>query len=191
MIGKSSKIVYKICTECYKPFIVGGFRQRVKQCSDICKQKYQRKYWKNQERKYKGYKLYIKECLICKKELKTWKKSQKVHVGLCQERWNRITHNINFKKYKAKRNNIKSMDIRVVFDDSLGKCQLCGRELNLKTEYPHPRSCSIDHIIPISCGGADEYYNVQLACFECNSNKGNGTMPGGEQLKLPMLMARG
>ena len=189
MIGKSSDIVYKTCTECYKPFIVGGMGQRQKQCSDICKEKYHRKCWRDKEREYKGYKLYIKECEICKKELKTYRSTQKVHAGLCQERWDRINRNISCKIYRSKRKNIKSIDIRVVFEDSAGKCQLCGRKLSLRTKYPHPRSCSMDHIIPISCGGADEYYNIQLACFECNSNKGNGTVPGGEQLRLPMLMA--
>jgi len=189
MIGKSSDIVYKTCTECYKPFIVGGMGQRQKQCSDICKEKYHRKCWRDKEREYKGYKLYIKECEICKKELKTWKKSQKVHAGLCQERWERIGKNLRMRRYMSKKNGVK--DIRIVFVDSVGTCQLCGRKLSLRTKYPHARSCSMDHIIPISCGGVDEYYNLQLACFECNSNKGNGTMPGGEQLKLPMLMAGG
>ena len=186
MIGKSCNIYYDICTECFSPF-VKMHKKGKQQCSEQCVESYRRK--RNTERKRisEGYTLYIKECEICKKELKTWKKSQKVHVGLCQARWNRINHNIRAREYISKKNGVN--DIRIVFADSVGKCQLCGRQLSLLTKHPHPRSCSMDHIIPISCGGADEYYNLQLACFICNSNKGNRSMPGGEQLKFPTLMA--
>lgn len=40
------------------------------------------------------------------------------------------------------------------------QCRYCG------PKYP-----SIDHIIPISKGGAHTWENVQVAHFECNPNK--------------------
>ncbi len=64
------------------------------------------------------------------------------------------------------------------------RCQLCNRKLNSKHSVPSPKAPTIDHIIPISLGGEHSYRNTQLACFECNTLKGNGTVKGREQLLL-------
>lgn len=55
-------------------------------------------------------------------------------------------------------------------------CQICGKTCNpndkswgsLGADYP-----TIDHIIPMSKGGAHVWGNVQLACGYCNIHKGN------------------
>jgi 5-methylcytosine-specific restriction endonuclease McrA len=46
---------------------------------------------------------------------------------------------------------------------------------------PHPKAPTIDHILPIACGGNDTRANVQLAHFICNSRKGTR---GSQQLAL-------
>lgn len=71
------------------------------------------------------------------------------------------------------------------FDDSItldavierygGICQLCGKPVDrsdkanghIKRLYP-----TVDHIIPLSKGGAHTWANVQLAHMVCNSRKG-------------------
>lgn len=53
-------------------------------------------------------------------------------------------------------------------------CALCGGKCNWKDKrYGDcgPKYPSIDHIIPLSKGGAHTWENVQVAHFECNSNK--------------------
>ena len=50
-------------------------------------------------------------------------------------------------------------------------CQIC------KNRFPEDKLC-VDHIFPISrldefFGDIDSIYNCQLACFPCNSKKGN------------------
>lgn len=55
-----------------------------------------------------------------------------------------------------------------------GKCALCNESVLLKPRG-HPRVATIDHIVPVSRGGADHISNMQLACFECNEKKGNMT----------------
>jgi 5-methylcytosine-specific restriction endonuclease McrA len=46
------------------------------------------------------------------------------------------------------------------------KCQICGKELSRG-------EITIDHIVPLSKGGSDEFSNCQIACFECNQLKGD------------------
>lgn len=52
-------------------------------------------------------------------------------------------------------------------------CMLCGSPTNLTARVPHPRSATLDHVIPMSKGGAHLYSNVQIAHFICNSKRGN------------------
>lgn len=53
-----------------------------------------------------------------------------------------------------------------------GRCQLCGRKV-AKTLPPHPLSPTLDHIVPLSRGGAHEPRNVQLAHWRCNVRRWN------------------
>lgn len=62
------------------------------------------------------------------------------------------------------------------------RCQICGKRLAMKQKAPHPKSPTIDHVIPLSLGGTHEPANCQSAHFWCNSAKGN--RGGGEQLML-------
>ena len=63
-----------------------------------------------------------------------------------------------------------------------GVCQLCGKKISDRCQWPDLMCGSLDHIIPLSLGGTHEPKNVQLAHFMCNSRKGNRAM--GEQLRL-------
>lgn len=62
------------------------------------------------------------------------------------------------------------------------RCQLCGVLLLKKyetvggSERPHPRSPTIDHIVPLSFGPSSPGHvpsNVQACCWDCNSRKSN------------------
>lgn len=66
-----------------------------------------------------------------------------------------------------------------VYSKSYGICQLCYSPVSKHLKYPHPKSASIDHIIPLSRGGADNIYNMQLAHLVCNMKKGNKILPFG------------
>jgi 5-methylcytosine-specific restriction endonuclease McrA len=61
------------------------------------------------------------------------------------------------------------------------RCGLCGKRVG-EQAWPHPLSPSLDHIVPLSRGGAHDPANVQLAHLSCNIRKGN--RGGGEQLML-------
>lgn len=65
------------------------------------------------------------------------------------------------------------------------RCQIPGckrRPIRKDLKYPHPRSKSIDHIIPLSLGGDDTAVNKRAAHFACNLRRGNRM--SAEQLPL-------
>ncbi|QDF19511.1 HNH endonuclease [Arthrobacter phage Kumotta] len=53
------------------------------------------------------------------------------------------------------------------------RCSLCGGLVDMALKWPEAGSASVDHILPISRGGADTLANVALAHFGCNLTKGN------------------
>ena len=62
-----------------------------------------------------------------------------------------------------------------VFDMYGWCCANCGKKTprDLMRTYDNPDAPTLDHIVPISKGGAHLYSNVQLLCRQCNVNKGN------------------
>ena len=62
-------------------------------------------------------------------------------------------------------------------------CQICHKPVNRELKNPHPKSASLDHIIPLSLGGSHEPINCQLAHMICNSYKRDQAHA---QLRLPI-----
>jgi hypothetical protein len=56
-------------------------------------------------------------------------------------------------------------------------CQYCSAALT-------PNKCSIDHVIPRSLGGKNEWNNCVTSCYSCNNKKGNKTL---EQTKMKLI----
>lgn len=54
------------------------------------------------------------------------------------------------------------------------ECWLCGDPVDPDLRWPHPRSRSLDHIVPISLGGSRlDRSNARLAHLDCNTIRGN------------------
>lgn len=62
------------------------------------------------------------------------------------------------------------------------RCGICRRKVNMKLTHPHPKSPTVDHIIPLSTSRDDTRVNVQLAHSRCNIAKNVRAV--GEQLAL-------
>jgi 5-methylcytosine-specific restriction endonuclease McrA len=60
-----------------------------------------------------------------------------------------------------------------IFERDAWRCGLCHRQIPQGVPYPHPRSPSIDHIVPLSQGGDHSPVNLQAAHLRCNVAKGN------------------
>ncbi len=75
-------------------------------------------------------------------------------------------------------------EAEAIFDRDGWRCHLCGKATRRRAKVPHPLAATIDHLIPLSHGGADAPANVATAHFICNSRKGNRVTDRGEQLRL-------
>lgn len=64
-------------------------------------------------------------------------------------------------------------------------CQFCGIKLS-------PNQVTIDHVIPKSRGGGNNFYNCVVSCFDCNNKKRNLTPEeaGMKLLKKPEPLTR-
>src|SRR5712691_2525517 len=59
------------------------------------------------------------------------------------------------------------------------RCQICRKVIGKSFKWPHPRSASVDHVIPLSQGGDDTAANKRAAHLACNCGRMN--RGGGEQ----------
>lgn len=59
-----------------------------------------------------------------------------------------------------------------VIYNSQCNCGICGRPVDFDKKFPDPWSATLDHIIPVSKGGAPAALeNLQLAHLQCNRQK--------------------
>lgn len=64
------------------------------------------------------------------------------------------------------------MKAKKIIFKSQSVCGICGRPVNFDLKFPDPWSATIDHIIPVSKGGAPtSLENMQLAHSYCNRQK--------------------
>ena len=58
-----------------------------------------------------------------------------------------------------------------LFNQQGGTCPYCLDPMTLKTN--HPKTATIDHIIPKARGGRGQQENSLASCQDCNSKKGS------------------
>ncbi len=104
--------------------------------------------------------------------------------GRCSGRWANRNRRSESHRARARRAGVDYEPIRskLVFERDGWMCGICGGKIWKHTKAPHPKSASLDHIMPISLGGGHVHTNVQAAHFWCNSKKGNRA--AGSQLLL-------
>jgi len=168
------KVYFIKCKYCNTLFTTNSVIK--KYCSDKCL------------REYYLFKPIARQCDICGSDYIF--KVGKNFYNTCSQKCREESIRENKRNAKHKRRLLlrdgfieKVSTIKLFYRDK-GRCQICGRKLNLKREVPHPLAMTVDHIIPLSKGGEHSYRNTQLACFKCNTVKGNRPIQTGEQLLL-------
>lgn len=70
---------------------------------------------------------------------------------------------------------VESVNRQDIYKRDKGICQLCFQHVSLK-------DMAMDHVIPLSKGGAHSYQNIVLTHHACNASKGNRAVPQQQRL---------
>lgn len=76
---------------------------------------------------------------------------------------------------------IESVNRARVFARDGWVCQICRRPVDKGLSWPHTESASMDHVVPLSRGGAHSEANACLAHLGCNLGKGAMITGGGPE----------
>lgn len=134
----------------------------------------------------------IKQCLFCGKAYETnyyasrrlfcSKRCSKRHVRQNRKHNGRAQEQHRRRQERMKKPAGAELVYRAkVFERDGWRCQICGKKVDPKLEWPHPKSATLDHIVPLAQGGTHEPRNCQLAHAICNSRKSDA---GVFQLRL-------
>lgn len=66
----------------------------------------------------------------------------------------------------------EKVDFKRLFSTQVN-CSICSKPMNFTTSNKDPEYVSVDHIIPMSAGGAHKEDNVRLVHMKCNRKKSN------------------
>lgn len=123
--------------------------------------------------------------------LKEWHEANPDYVASQRAKYNAspagraMNHAASARKKARKREAIVEVfDPFEIYERDRWICQSCKKRVSKKAKAPDPKSATLDHMIPLSCGGRHERSNVQLMHYGCNSSKHVGYLPQGEQLLL-------
>jgi len=175
-------IYFNKCVVCGKMFITKHNQKTI--CSDECQHlswaKYQRDLYKDNWQQPDAFK--CKECgrIYQPKfgEIRT------IFCSIrCRNKYTRTNEKV-IRRLRIENGFVEPVSRTEIFKRDGWRCHICGRKVNPKLKSPHPMSATIDHIIPLAAGGTHEPKNVALAHMICNSRKGSGIQPGGDQLRL-------
>lgn len=93
-----------------------------------------------------------------------------------------LKHYANMKKEvrrrKAWTEESKTITLPRLYDRDNGVCWICGGVCDYDADPNDNNYPSVDHVIPIACGGKDEWSNIRLAHRLCNSIKGANIVEG-------------
>lgn len=80
------------------------------------------------------------------------------------------SHEARARRYGVR---VEHVDVMAVFERDRWSCGICGRAVDPLLLWPDPMSASLDHVVPLSRGGAHSMSNTQCAHLLCNTTKNN------------------
>ncbi len=111
-----------------------------------------------------------------RKRRATWTSEERQAQNDYLREWRRLNSD-KVKDYgrvnRAKRKEafVEHVPFETIWNRDEGVCQLCEKPIDPKLKFPDWDCATLDHIIPISKGGAHEMTNVCLAHWFCNWKK--------------------
>lgn len=126
-------------------------------------------------------------CVVCCEIVTDARHGQKYCSPACRSKGRRVTvkaptpaerqaSRVREAERRSRRGNVydsqwMSLRRRVLAEEST--CHICGDEIDPTLKWPHPRSGTADHVVPLSKhGGRLDRANVHAAHFWCNTSKG-------------------
>lgn len=119
-------------------------------------------------------------CPVCGETFITYNASQITCSTECGRKRANIRHTRRKDTRISKDKRIDKISLDVLFRRDSGVCHICGKQCDWK-DYTQTDTAfiagnlypSVDHVVPVSLGGADAWDNVMLAHRICNSIRGN------------------
>lgn len=196
--GESSLLLK--CLECgeminttscsFRTHSIGGYCPTCKRERErIEKEKRKEKERKNKEetrrlkalRKRKNIQIAFCSCKDCGALLPVG--SNKKYCEACKQNRTREIYRQKDVKRRTRLRKVKhdkDITLHKLFERDKGICYLCGKtcdwndhEYRGETFIAGMSYPTVEHVVPVSRGEADTWDNIKLACFLCNSKKGN------------------
>lgn len=118
---------------------------------------------------------------LVRKQKREWNDANRervrTHSVEAKRRWKRDNPE-KLKQYDLARRAAKAganrgdVNLAALWDIQGGTCGLCDGAIDRALSWPDPMSPSVDHIVPLSKGGAHAQSNLQYAHLVCNVSKG-------------------
>jgi endogenous inhibitor of DNA gyrase (YacG/DUF329 family) len=147
----------KVCARCQQPFVADGYSDRRRFCSKRCRALASR--------------TNIAVCKNCNETFHFATHGRRdrplycCHPCYLEDRFG-IKRSRGRKAVMARSNTAKVRT--AIFERDRYRCWLCEKPINARLKWPHPKSASIDHYIPVAEGGTDDPGNLCAAHLVCN-----------------------
>ena len=112
------------------------------------------------------------KCEICGTKFQSYHPNARFCCDKCRKAAARLERRKRYQNLKKLGKFDISVTLDKVYEKFDGKCCFCNKALYFSENPLDQNYPTIDHIKPISKGGAHEWNNVQLLCHHCNNVKG-------------------
>lgn len=148
---------------------VGTYKSRGCRC-DLCREAWNAQCRRNQTAARARAGKSVRSCVVCtsnfnprSNQVTCSPECRKAHLGRLG------THYSRAKFYGVA---YERIDSAAIFERDGWVCGICELPVDQAAPFPDPGSATLDHVVPMSRGGAHVAANVQLAHFYCNTVKG-------------------
>ena len=169
-------LITKNCKYCHETFVTN--RKEVKFCKNACRYALQlaEQVKATQAQHAANPRRFDFDCDRCGQVVMTDICIRKTYSGRYCRNCSLVKRRERYRIKTAKRQKIMNpirISADVIIERDGNMCHLCNAEIDLTLARNSRFGATIDHVIPVSKGGADTLENMRLAHWICNIKKGN------------------